>query len=86
MGKGRGYYDSVEHLVIYGPVQMFHQLPIGKTPLANQILDDSLLNVFAKELDFCPSNGLVSVDGDFVYITLRNFFIMGLFFRCFTYR
>ena len=30
-GKGRVYYDSTEHLVMYVPIQMFYQLPIGES-------------------------------------------------------
>ncbi len=27
-GKGRVYHDAAEHLIVYVPVQMFHQLPV----------------------------------------------------------
>ena len=27
-GKGRGNHNSTENLVVYVPVQMFHQLPV----------------------------------------------------------
>ena len=30
-GKGRGNHNSTENLVVYVPVQMFHQLPVGES-------------------------------------------------------
>ena len=35
-GKGRGYHDSAEHLVVYVAVQMFHQLSVGESGVGFQ--------------------------------------------------
>ncbi len=35
-GKGRIYHDSAEHLVVYVPVQMFHQLPVRESGVCLQ--------------------------------------------------
>ena len=35
-GKGRGDHDSTENLVVYVPVQMFHQLPVGESGVCLQ--------------------------------------------------
>ena len=35
-GKGRGDHDSTENLVMYVPVQMFHQLPVGESGVCLQ--------------------------------------------------
>lgn len=54
-----------------------------KISLANQILGDSMLHVFAKELDFCLSNGLVYMDDDAVCITPKGFLHYGAVFSLF---
>jgi len=35
-GKGRGNHNSTENLVVYVPVQMFHQLPVGESGVCLQ--------------------------------------------------
>ena len=35
-GKRRIYHDSTEHLVVYIPVEMFHQLPVGESGVGLQ--------------------------------------------------
>ena len=35
-GKRRVYHDSAEHLVVYVPVQMFHQLSVGESNVGLQ--------------------------------------------------
>ena len=35
-GKGRGDHNSTENLVVYVPVQMFHQLPVGESGVCLQ--------------------------------------------------
>ena len=35
-GEGRIYHDPAEHLVVYVPVQMFHQLPVRESGVCLQ--------------------------------------------------
>ena len=35
-GKGRVYYDSSEHLVVYVAVEMFHQQSVGESGIGLQ--------------------------------------------------
>ena len=36
MGRDGGGHDSTEHLVVYVPVQMLHQLPVGESGVCLQ--------------------------------------------------
>ena len=36
MGRDGGGHDSTEHLVVYVPVQIFHQLPVGESGVCLQ--------------------------------------------------
>ena len=36
MGRDGGDHDSTENLVVYVPVQMFHQLPVGESDVCLQ--------------------------------------------------